>query len=162
MRIIRFLGFGCLCLGLALLLSRCGRDTDLMRATPGTFADVYSIMQIANCTQCHVPGGGSGGSTIDLTSQAKAFGTIARGSVSGQQADGPCAGLPLVTAKNPAQSYLLYEMFGAVDPNYAVAAAHFSAKPKCRPAVVAGHNVNLSQSMESSVVAWINAGMPNN
>lgn len=146
----------------AIVLTHCGKTT----TTPasGTFGSVYSIIQGANCTQCHAPNGGSaktGDSTaIDFTSQTTAYNTLTgNAKVVGSNAS-TCNNVLLVDT-TAAQSYLAYAFLQASDPTH-YGTPSYTKQPGCVPATVAGHNVNISADEEASIVAWINAGAPNN
>ena len=148
-----------LCCGVvALLLTRCGNNTP----ASGTFGSVYQALQNNNCQQCHVPGGNNNGSTLDFSTQAKAFTTLTQNKVTGGVGKNQCGNVAIVVAGNPQQSYFPYEAFGQSDSaTWSPANARFSApNQNCVP--VTHVNVSPSAAEETSIIAWINNNTPNN
>lgn len=151
-----------LLVGVALVLSRCGTQTN--SAASGTFTDVYNSTLNVSCGSCHVPGGkpAADGASIDFTSKATAYNTLTTLKVTGSVAKGTCGSVPLVagvgtaSTNNAAASYMPYVLFS----DYT---APITGAGGCTPYSLSIHGggLNLSAAQEASILAWINAGAPN-
>ena len=148
---------------LAVVFIGCSKNDEAATssAASGTFTNVYQRTLSTACIECHKPGGAAGayGSQLDFTTKALAYSTLS--TVVKSTVTTGCSSVSLAHTGNPSRSYILGTL-GAVtgSPLASYNTGFPAANGGCTP--YAGHTSNLSQSEADSLVAWINAGVPNN
>ena len=129
-RLLDFATAALLCVAVV-LFNRCGTSpSDPAPPPAGSFAHVYSILQTANCNECHTPGGSASQSqvTLDFTSPSTAYTSLTTSTVSAQDATS-CSGIKIVVAGNPSKSYLA----AVLSSTYYSGGSNFSEKSGCTP-----------------------------
>lgn len=143
-------------IALALALSGCGKQEESY--TSGTFTAVYNqTIKGQNCIECHAPGGSAAnlGVGLDFTSQATTYQTLLSETVSGAGSSG-CATLRIVAPGSPSTSYLVPVLIASYATN------GFGGRTGCQPINTHHSLVNMSADEQSSLIAWIQGGAPNN
>jgi|GEM_PF-2960375 len=147
-----------LILSLGLVFSGCGQVSDLVDSTTaqsGTFSHVYSNV-LSDCLQCHVGSNSAEYGTLDFSTKTKAYESL-QGTVSGPLAVGNCAGVKLITANTPADSY-----FAAVLLSEYATTSGIAGDTDCVPYATHLEDQNLSAAEKTSIKDWITAGALNN
>jgi hypothetical protein len=147
-----------LILSLGVMLSGCGQVSDLVDSTTaqsGTFSHVYSNV-LSDCLQCHDGSNAADYGALDFSSKAKAYESL-QGTVSGPLASGTCAGVELITASAPADSY-----FAAVLLSEFATTSGIAGDSDCVPYANHLEDQNLTTAEKTSIKDWITAGALNN
>ncbi len=137
-------------------LSNCG---DKAADTSANFSTIYTSMLKTACAQCHVPGTpayNTNGVHLDFTTSATAYSTLLANYVAGTSSTGTCSGIKIVAANAPTQSYLAGVLFQDYHVN------NFAGKSGCTTYATHLSDQNITPAEEASILAWINAGAPNN
>lgn len=140
---------------LGLLLNGCSKSEG---PKSGTFGNVYANTLSTTCRSCHQPGGTAYASynvLLDFSSQNNAYSTLLNRTVSGSSSVGTCGGIRIVSPSAPTSSYL-----AAVTVS-SYSTSNFAGVSGCTPLNSHLTAYPLSSSEQTSLIAWINAGAPN-
>ncbi len=148
-------------LGLVLstvLLANCAKQQQPTSIAP-TFTNVYNNTLKSACVTCHDPSGAAtvqNGVQLDFSTQATAYSTLTTKNVTGQTSSGICPGVHIVSAGNPATSYLAAVLFASY------AKANFGGVTGCTPYSVHLQDQHLSSDEQATIIGWIQNGTLNN
>lgn len=137
---------------LLLFMTSCG-------PSPGTFQDVYTNTFKKSCMECHVPTGSATvdyHAKLDFSTSDLAYQTLTTSTVSGITSSTICAGVKIVAANDPTNSYLMGVLFRDYYKT------DFGGKSGCTPNNVHLESINVTDTEKSSIQTWINAGALNN